>query len=67
MIALAAIHSHPAFTPLALLYLRAQLAEHGGVPAGDVDIAEFALDTPPAHIARRILRSSPRIAAPCFR
>ena len=62
MIALAAIHSDPAFTPLALLYLRAQLVEHGGVPAGDVDIAEFTLDTPPAHIARRILRSNPRVA-----
>ncbi|HXD75065.1 MAG TPA: radical SAM protein [Vicinamibacterales bacterium] len=62
MIALAAIHSDPAFTPLALLYLRAQLVEHGGVPAGDVDIAEFALDTPPADIARRILRSNPRVA-----
>jgi len=62
MIALAAIHSDPAFTPLALLYLRAQLSERGGVPAGDVDITEFTLDTPPADIARRILRSNPRVA-----
>ena len=40
-ICLATVHANPAFTPLALLYLKAYLVAQRTLAAGDVQILEF--------------------------
>lgn len=58
-ICLATMHANPAFTPLALLYLKATLLERKTLAADAVGILEFKpADTPDA-IAQRILDHPP--------
>lgn len=60
-ICLATVHSNPAFTPLALLYLKAYLVAQRTVAAGDVRILEFSQSDSSEEIARRVLEGEPAI------
>lgn len=60
-VCLATRHSTAQFTPLALLYLKAHLVEHGGLDAGDVTIAEFERATSGETIANAVLATSPDV------
>ena len=60
-ICLATRHAKADFTPLALLYLKAQLVRHGGVPAADVTIAEFPTSADGEAIARTVLAAEPDV------
>jgi len=58
-ICLATVHSSPAFTPLALLYLKAFLLEQKSLSADAVGILEFKPGDMPDAIAQRVLDQSP--------
>lgn len=60
-ICLATVHADPAFTPLALLYLKAYLVEKRALAAGEVQILEFTRSDPFEEIARQVLQSEPGI------
>ena len=60
-ICLATQHADAAFTPLALLYLKAYLVERLGPGAGEVVILEFPADTASNAIAEAILASAPDV------
>jgi anaerobic magnesium-protoporphyrin IX monomethyl ester cyclase len=60
-ICLATIHQNPRFIPLALLYIKAYLVEHGHCAFGAVDIAEFRQDATVDDIVPRILRQRPDV------
>lgn len=60
-ISLATVHCKPRFIPLALLYLKAYLVQHEGLPAGAIDIAEFPPDTAADAVADRILQTEPDV------
>src|SRR5262249_11524942 len=53
-------HADPAFTPLALLYLKAQLVASGHDPQ-KIDIAEFDRSATPDAIADRLLTFDPDV------
>src|SRR5262245_50703365 len=59
-ITLATQHADPAFTPLALLYLKAQLGACGH-RADDIVVAEFDRDATAGDISDRILESRPDV------
>ena len=58
---LATAHANSKFTPLALLYLKAQLVESGALPADAVRILEFTAGDAPEAIAARVLAQAPDI------
>jgi anaerobic magnesium-protoporphyrin IX monomethyl ester cyclase len=60
-ICLATIHQNPRFIPLALLYIKAYLVEHGHCAFDAVDIAEFSQDATADEIVPRILRQTPDV------
>ncbi len=60
-ICLATLHSNPAFTPLALLYLKAYLAAQQTLAASEVRILEFSAGDSPEEIARRVIEGEPAI------
>src|SRR3954470_12179759 len=60
-ICLAPIHQNQRFIPLALLYIKAYLVEHGHSAFGAVDIAEFTPHATADEIVPRILRQSPDV------
>jgi anaerobic magnesium-protoporphyrin IX monomethyl ester cyclase len=60
-ICLATVHSNPAFTPLALMYLKAYLVQQQTLAAGDVRILEFSQSDSAEEIARRVLAGEPSI------
>jgi radical SAM superfamily enzyme YgiQ (UPF0313 family) len=60
-VCLATVHHTPAFTPLALLYLKAYLVEHEGFAFDDVRVLEFDADAEPADIARAIAAAEPQV------
>lgn len=60
-ISLATVHVNPAFTPLALLYLKAYLVDQRTVAASDVRIMEFTRSVTPEEIASRVLEGEPGI------
>lgn len=60
-ICLATVHASPAFTPLALLYLKAYLVEQGPLSASDVGILEFAAGDSAEEITRRVLQGAPDV------
>ena len=60
-ICLATANANPAFTPLALLYLKAYLVAQRTLAAGDVRILEFRKSDSPEEIARRVLEGAPGI------
>jgi anaerobic magnesium-protoporphyrin IX monomethyl ester cyclase len=60
-ICLATRHSNASFMPLALLYLKASLVEHGGVDAADVTIAEFDRAASGETIANAVLATEPDV------
>jgi anaerobic magnesium-protoporphyrin IX monomethyl ester cyclase len=60
-ICLATLHANPAFTPLALLYLKAYLVAQRTLAAGDMRIVEFTRSDSPEEVARRVLESEPAI------
>lgn len=60
-ICLATVHSNPAFTPLALLYLKAYLVEQRTLAAGEMRILEFSQGDSPEEIARQVQEAEPGI------
>ena len=60
-ICLATRHANASFMPLALLYLKASLVEHGGVDAADVTIAEFDRKASGETIAGVVLATEPDV------
>lgn len=60
-ICLATVHAKPAFTPLALLCLKAYLVAHGTLADEAVRILEFNADDAPGEIARQVLQNEPAI------
>ncbi len=60
-ICLATIHQNQRFIPLALLYIKAYLVEHGHAAFDAVDIAEFSRDATADEIVPRILRQAPDV------
>ncbi len=61
-ICLATLHANPAFTPLALLYLKASLVDRLDYPVDDVAIVEgAAADADAGALAARILATAPRV------
>ena len=58
-ICLATAHANPAFTPLALLYLKAFLLEREALPADDISILEFDPAASSEAIAGRALAHAP--------
>jgi radical SAM superfamily enzyme YgiQ (UPF0313 family) len=62
-ITLATRHADARFTPLALLYLKAALVDHGGVAADDITILEFAPDADAEPMAAAIERTAPDVLA----
>lgn len=62
-ISLATRHADERFTPLALLYLKAALVEHAGIPANDIIILEFPPESSAAEMAAAIARSAPDVLA----
>jgi radical SAM superfamily enzyme YgiQ (UPF0313 family) len=60
-VCLATVHTRPAFIPLALLYLKAVLVEHRGLPRQDVSVLEFPPDAQADIVLERILSTSPDI------
>ena len=62
-ISLATQHANAAFTPLALMYIRAYLVERDGWDARDVVIVEFLPGADPGAAAAAILATEPDIVA----
>ena len=60
-ICLATVHASPAFTPLALLYLKAYLVQQRTLAADEVRIVEISKNDTPEEIARRVLEGEPAI------
>jgi len=60
-ICLATMHATPAFTPLALRYLKAHLVERCGHALNDVEILEFARDVDQADVVRLIVAAEPTV------
>lgn len=60
-ICLATRHANAGFMPLALLYLKAYIVEHGGVAAGDVAIIERDRTTSGEAIADAVLATDPDV------
>ncbi|TSA19017.1 MAG: radical SAM protein [Betaproteobacteria bacterium] len=60
-ICLATVHAKPAFTPLALLYLKAHLVAQGTLADEAVLILEFNPSDAPGEIVRKVLQSEPAI------
>jgi hypothetical protein len=60
-ICLATQHADAAFTPLALLYLKAYVVERLGLRADDVAILEFPADTTSGEIAAAVLAPAPDV------
>lgn len=60
-VCLATVNAVPAFSPLALLYLKAYLVARGTATAGEVRILEFSCSDSPEHIARQVLEGGPEI------
>ena len=60
-VCLATVHANPAFTPLALLYLKAYLVEQNTLEAGDVQILEFTGSDTPEEITQRLLDCAPDV------
>lgn len=60
-VCLATVHVDEAFSPLALLYLRAQLVQERVLPLGSVDILEFSSNVTPVEVATRVLESLPDV------
>jgi len=58
---LATRHANPDFMPLALLYLKAALVEHGGLAADGVQIAEFGRAASGEEIASQLLAGEPDV------
>ena len=62
-ICLVTVHCKPAFIPLALLYLKAELVEHEGLRDEDVTILEFGPGASPREIADAVFDSKPDVVA----
>ena len=62
-ICLATRHADRRFTPLALLYLKAALVDHGRVAPDDITILEFSEDSEPAEMAAAMARCAPDVLA----
>jgi radical SAM superfamily enzyme YgiQ (UPF0313 family) len=61
-VSLATQHADPAFTPLALLYLEANVVSHGICTADQISILEFDRAADSNAIAARVLEGGPDIA-----
>jgi radical SAM superfamily enzyme YgiQ (UPF0313 family) len=60
-VCLATVHLNPAFTPLALLYLKAFLVERRGHPFEDVAVVELPRDADCDQVVDRILQEGPEL------
>jgi anaerobic magnesium-protoporphyrin IX monomethyl ester cyclase len=60
-ICLATLHARPTFTPLALLYLKAYLLEHGGFAGDHAPILEFTRESAHDEMVGAILATRPDV------